>query len=64
MKQNNKLNIIFHTRYPYTAAIIAIMWIGMSIIILCEKSSEYELLIGLTAISTLIIAVLGFKSPK
>lgn len=65
MNKENKFmnNLILHIRYPYTALIIAIMWIGMAIII-SSQQTNIELLITLTSISTLIIAIKGFKLPK
>ncbi len=64
MKQNKKLNIVFHVRYPYTSIIIAIIWIGIVLIILNQKNENCELLIGATSVCTLIMAIIGFKSPN
>lgn len=64
MKQNKKLNIAFHVRYPYTAIIIATIWIGIVLIILNQKNENCELLIGAASLCTLIIAIIGFKSPN
>ena len=66
MKSGNKFvkSIILHIKYPYTALIIAVMWIGIAIITVNQQKSDFELLIGLTAICTLIIATIGFKTPK
>lgn len=62
---NTKLNnIIFHIRYPYTALVIAIMWIGMAIIIVNQENCAYEILLVATCICTIIIAILGFKNTK
>ncbi len=63
---NNKLikNIFLHIRYPYTALIISVMWIGMAIIIVNQDNSQFELLIILTALVTIIISLIGFKSSK
>ncbi|MDR1032939.1 MAG: hypothetical protein LBL84_02925 [Candidatus Nomurabacteria bacterium] len=57
-------NLILHIKYPYTAAIIAIMWIGMAILIGLQQSAEIELLIVATAVCSLTIAIIGFTSPK
>lgn len=62
---NNKFikNIIIHVKYPYTALIISVMWIGIAIIIAKQKTN-LEPLIIMTSIATLIVATVGFKSPK
>ncbi len=63
---NNKFfkNIILHIKYPYTALIIAVMWIGMAIILTYEPAKNFEILFLATSVSTLIIALIGFRSPK
>jgi hypothetical protein len=63
---NNRFikNIVLHIRYPYTALIISVMWIGISIIITTQQRHDFELLVTATSICTLIIAVIGFRSPK
>lgn len=65
MKKNNVVkNIMFHIRYPYTAAIIAIMWMGIAIISLNQKGVNFEALIILTSLCTLFIAILGFRGTN
>lgn len=63
---NNKLikSIFLHIRYPYTALIISIMWIGMAIIIVNQDNPRFELLIILTGVVTIIISLIGFKPSK
>ena len=63
---NNKTmkNIILHIKYPYTALIITVMWISMAMIISSQDGKNLEILIGATAVCTLIIAAVGFRSPK
>lgn len=56
-------NVMVHVKYPYTALIIATMWIGIAIIIPCQPNN-LEVLIAITSIATLIVACIGFKSPK
>lgn len=66
MKFGNKFikNIMLHIKYPYTALIIAIIWISMAIIIIHQNQDDFEILIIGTSICTLIIAFIGFKLPK
>ena len=65
MNTNNKFikNIILHIKYPYTALVISVMWIGMAIII-SRQEHNLETLVIATAICTVIISLIGFKSPK
>jgi len=66
MSTSNKFlkNIILHIKYPYTALIISIMWIGMAFIVTSQQGENLETLIAATAISTLIVAIIGFRTPK
>jgi hypothetical protein len=63
---NNKFikSIVLHIKYPYTALIISVMWIGMAIIISAQQRSDFEVLTVATAICTLIIAITGFRPPR
>ena len=56
-------NVIIHVKYPYTALIIATMWIAMAIIIPYQYDN-LEVLITATSTATLLVACMGFKSPK
>ena len=64
MKNNMGKNFLIYIRYPYTAGIIAIMWISMAIILSKQNGENLELFIVLTALSTIFIAYKGFKSVK
>lgn len=55
--------LFLHIKYPYTALIIAIMWISMAIIIINLKD-YVEILIGATSVCTIYIALRGFRTPK
>lgn len=61
MKNNSIKNFLLYIRYPYTAFIIATMWIGMAIIITKQNGKNLETLITLTSIATMYIAYRGFK---
>jgi hypothetical protein len=56
--------ILLQIRYPYTAGIIALMWIGLALLANLREQLELELLIGVAAVFTIIIAAIGFSSPK
>lgn len=57
-------NLIVHVKYPYTAATIATMWLGMAIIIGLQQSPDVELLLTATATCSLVVAIIGFTAPK
>ncbi len=59
-----KKNILIHTKYPYTAIIIAIIWLSIAIIIKTQKIEDITVLILTTLFTTMLIAYFGFKSPK
>lgn len=65
MSTNNKFikSMMLHIKYPYTALVISVMWIGMAIII-ARQPEHLEILIGATSVCTLIVAGIGFKSPR
>jgi len=65
MNNNNFFkNLLLHIKYPYTALIIATIWIGTATIIGLQSSPDIDTLIIVTSIASLIIAVIGFSSPK
>ena len=57
-------SLLAHIKYPYTAGIIAVMWIGMAVILAMNGGADFEILILSTAATSLVIAALGFASPK
>lgn len=64
MKKDNMNKFWIYIRYPYTAAIIGVMWFSMAVIIYKEHGNNLEILISLTAICTFFIAYKGFKTIK
>jgi len=61
---NLQKSLLAHIKYPYTAGIIAIMWIGMAIILGLTNGGNFEILVVATASVSLIVAIIGFASPK
>jgi glucose-6-phosphate-specific signal transduction histidine kinase len=64
MSDNFMKNLVLHIKYPYTAVTIAVMWLGIAIIIGLQQSADMELLVIATVVSSLIVAIIGFASPK
>ena len=55
-------SLILHIRYPWTAACLLILWVGLAVVcaILSLPSGEVIGLICGAGVATLIIAVVGF----
>lgn len=64
MKNDKLREIIMQLRYPYTAGVIAVMWIGVAILGNIRQDLQLESVIGIAAVMTLIVAQLGFSSVK
>lgn len=56
-------SLILHIRYPWTAAALLIMWVGLAVMCMILNFSSQDLitLICLAGGATLIIALVGFK---
>lgn len=55
---------VIHIRYPYTAGIIAVIWIGSAIFAWLRPEVHPELFVGGAGIATLIIASIGFSARR
>ena len=57
--------ILLQVRYPYTAGVIAMIWIGLAVLASIRPAGlMLEVLIGVGCVFTIIIAAIGFSSPK
>lgn len=52
---------IVQLRYPYTAGVIAIMWIGGALLVIIRPEISGQVLLSLVALATLIVAAVGFS---
>jgi hypothetical protein len=57
-------NLVFHVRYPYTAAVIAIVWLGTATLLAISPQLPVQQLVIVNSIATIIIAALGFTTPR
>jgi hypothetical protein len=57
-------NLVFHVRYPYTAAVIAIVWLGTATLLAIEPSLPVQQLVIINSFATIAIAGLGFTTPR
>lgn len=56
-------SLLLHIRYPWTAVVILIIWVGVAVIasFIQPTTNELMVLIGVNGLATLIIALVGFK---
>lgn len=56
-------SLILHIRYPWTAAVILILWVGLAIVVsfIAPSINELMILIGINGVATLVVALIGFK---
>jgi hypothetical protein len=55
---------VLQMRYPYTAGVIALIWIGSALLAIIRPEINVQTVMLLVALATLLIAVVGFSSPK
>ncbi len=57
-------NILLHVRYPYTAGIIVVVWLGTAILAMFDDQASLTTMLTADVIATTIIASVGFSSPR
>lgn len=57
-------NLVFHVRYPYTAAVIAIVWLGSATLLAIAPSLPVNQVVIINSIATIVIAAMGFTTPR
>ncbi len=55
---------VIQLRYPYTAGVIAVIWLGTAVLAVIRPEGSIETLIVLAAAATIIIALVGFSSSR
>jgi hypothetical protein len=55
---------VIQLRYPYTAGVIAVIWLGTAVLAVIRPEASIETLIVLAAAATIIIALVGFSSSR
>ena len=51
-------------KYPYTAGIIAIIWLGSAVLVILVKETPLLWVLGSNLITTLVIAAFGFRGKN
>jgi hypothetical protein len=57
-------NLVFQVRYPYTAGVIAIIWLGSATLLAIINSLPLEQIVIVNSIATILIAAMGFSTPR
>lgn len=57
-------NILLHVRYPYTAGVIVVIWLGTAILSLFDRQTSLTTMLIANGIATTIIALIGFSNPR
>ncbi len=57
-------DFVLFVRYPYTAGIIATMWLGTAAFCAIDRSLDIVLMVGVTMIASAIVALIGFGGGK
>ena len=57
-------SLIFQVRYPYTAAVVAIVWLGTATLLAINPELPIQQFVIINSIATIIIAAIGFTSPR
>lgn len=55
---------VIQLRYPYTAGVIAVMWLGSASLAIIRPEVSVTVLILLVALATLVVALVGFSSSR
>lgn len=57
-------NLVMQVRYPYTAIVIATIWLGSAALLAINQGQSIERIVLLNSVASIIIAGLGFTSPR
>lgn len=61
----NKLrDLMLQIRYPYTAAVIATIWIGTAFLVAINRNLPVAQVVVANSVASVLIALLGFPNPK
>ncbi|HVX57729.1 MAG TPA: hypothetical protein VHA37_08420 [Candidatus Saccharimonadales bacterium] len=57
-------NLVFQVRYPYTAAVIAVVWLGTAALLAISSKLPLEQVVIVNSAATILIAAMGFTTPR
>lgn len=64
MLSNMFKDVILFVKYPYTAGVIATMWLGTAIILAINRQLDPINVVIINMAASCIIALLGFRGGK
>jgi hypothetical protein len=64
MSKSYAKDLLLQIRYPYTAGIIAVVWLGSAVLVAIDRSLPLEELVVTNAVATAILALLGFSTGR
>ncbi len=64
MNDNSLREWVIQLRYPYTAGVIAVMWLGTAVLAIIRPEAPLEALIAFVAVATVIVALVGFSGGR
>lgn len=57
-------DFVLFVKYPYTAGVIAVIWIGSAILIAIDTDLPVLNIIVINCVVTYLIALIGFRGSK
>lgn len=57
-------NILLHVRYPYTAGVIIVVWLGTAVLSVMDNDASLEGMLAANVVVTTMIALIGFSSSR
>ncbi len=61
---SNLKALLLQIRYPYTAGVLALLWLSTALLLVIEPSLPLKELVVLVALASCFVAVIGFSNPK
>lgn len=55
---------VVQLRYPYTAGVIIVIWLGTAALVMLRHDAPVEVFIGVNSLTTIIVALVGFSGGK
>ncbi len=57
--------LMIHIRYPYTAGVIAMIWLGTALLVaISQANSNVAQMVLINIAATTVIGIIGFSSPR
>ena len=55
---------LLYLKYPYTAGIIACIWVGSAVMLWLDPKLPVALILSVNAVATLLLALVGFRGKN